>query len=144
MNTPARQSPQPPPRRTSREDRVLPEHRASLWKLVAGPTTWALHFLASYVTGAVWCAKAAWPADTGKLHALLWGYTAVALVVIALFGWGALRQHLWGNASPPHDDASAGDRHRFLGFATLLLCGLSLVAVLYSAMAIALVGGCAG
>lgn len=145
MTTSGRQHPPHPPRRhTSAEDGVLPERRASLWKLVAGPVTWALHFLAGYVTAAIWCAKAPWPADTGKLHALLWGYTVVALAVIALFGWGALRQHLWGDAALPHDDASAGDRHRFLGFATFLLCGLSFVAVLYSAMAIAIVGGCTG
>ena len=145
MTTPARQRPSDPPRRhTSAEDRVLPESRASLVKLVAGPATWALHFLAGYVTAAIWCAKSPWPADTGKLHALLWGYTAVALAVIAIFGAGALRQHFWGQASLPHDAASAGDRHRFLGFATFLLCCLSFVAVVYSAMAIALVGGCVG
>ena len=134
----------PPRRHTSAEDGVLPERRASLWKLVAGPATWALHFLAGYVTAAIWCAKAPLEAGPGTLHALLWSYTVVALAVIALFGWGALRQHQWGEASLPHDEASAGDRHRFLGFATLLLCGLSFVAVLYSAMAIAIVGGCTG
>lgn len=144
MNRPGRQPPETPQRRTSAEDRALPEHRASLWQLVAGPTTWALHFLFTYVTGAIWCAKAPWPADTGQLQMLLWGYTIAALAVIALFGWRGLRQHLWGRETLPHDEASAGDRHRFLGFATLLLCGLSFVAVLYSAMAIAIVGGCVG
>lgn len=145
MNRQSSQRPPHPPRRNPPAgDSVLPEHRASLWKLAAGPATWAMHFLAGYVTAAIWCAKAKWPADTGRLHALLWAYTVVALVVIALFGWRALRQHLWGDAQLPHDEASAGDRHRFLGFATFLLCGLSLVAVLYSAMAIAIVGGCTG
>lgn len=145
MNTNGRQHRAPPPRRhTSAEDRVLPESRASLWVLAAGPATWALHFLLAYVTAAIWCAKAAWPADTGRLHALLWSYTVVALAVIAWFGWRGLRRHRWGRETLPHDAPSAGDRHRFLGFATFLLCGLSFVAVLYSAMAIALAGGCIG
>jgi len=134
----------PPGPRTSVQDRVLPESRASLWKLVAGPATWALHFLLGYVTAAIWCAKSPLARELGTLHVLLWGYTAVALAVIAWFGWRGLRQHLWGSATLPHDAGSAGDRHRFLGFATLLLCGLSFVAVLYSAMAIAIVGGCSG
>lgn len=123
---------------------MLPEARASLVKLVAGPMTWAMHFLAAYATAAIWCAKSSRPADTGALHALLWAYTLVALVVIAGFGLGGLRQHFWGSATLPHDGASAGDRHRFLGFATFLLCCLSFVAVLYAAMAIVIVGGCAG
>lgn len=145
MNTHGRQhGAHPPRRRTSAEDRLLPERRASLWLLAAGPATWALHFLLCYVTAAIWCAKAVFPAATGPLHALLWSYTAAALAVIAWFGWRGLRGHRWGEASLPHDDASAGDRHRFLGFATLLLCGLSFVAVLYSALAIVLVRGCVG
>ena len=120
----------------------LPESRASLWQLVAGPATWAVHFLLCYITAAIWCAKATQPARSAGAPMVLWIYTAVALALIAVFGWRSLRQHRWGQASLPHDEASDADRHRFLGFATLLLCGLSFVAVLYSAMAIALAGSC--
>lgn len=132
----------PQPRAVSAEDRVLPERRASLWQLVAGPSAWALHFLACYATAAVWCAKHARLPPSAGLRGTLWIYTAIALAAIAWAGWRALRRHAWGRASLPHDDPSAGDRHRFLGHATLLLCGLSFVAVLYSAMAIAFVGSC--
>lgn len=130
------------PSSTPSQSDVPPRHRTSLWLLVGGPATWAVHFLASYATAAVWCARHARLPPTTDLRLLLWGYTAVALLVIALFGWRGLRQHRWGAADLPHDADSAGDRHRFLGFATLLLCGLSFVAVLYSALAIALVGSC--
>lgn len=123
---------------------MLPESGASLWKLAAGPTTWALHFLLSYVTGAIWCAKVPFGAGTSTLHLVLWAYTVIALVVIAAFGWRGLRQHRHGAETLPHDDASAGDRHRFLGFATFLLCCLSAVAVLYAALAIVIVGRCFG
>ena len=142
MNTPTPPSPHPRRPRTSPEDQVLPERHASLWQLVAGPATWALHFLLSYVTTAIWCAKHARLPPSIELRMVLWSYTAIALALIVAFGWRALRQHAWGAAELPHDDPSAGDRHRFLGFATLLLCGLSFVAVVYSAMAIALVGSC--
>ena len=37
-----------------------------------------------------------------------------------------------GNATLPHDDDTPEDRHRFLGFAALLLSALSAVAVIYA------------
>ena len=120
-----------------------PPHRAGPWRLVAGPTVWAAHFLLSYVTAAVWCAKAGVPATSlGAARVALAGYTVVALAVIAGFGWRGWRQHRQGDARLPHDAASAADRQRFLGFATLLLCGLGFVAVLYSALAIGVIGTC--
>jgi len=125
------------------EDAALPESRASLWKLIGGPTIWAAHFLTSYVTAAIWCAKATEvAAPLASARIALATYTAVALVAIAMLGWGGWRQHRWGSASLPHDAASAGDRHRFLGFATLLLCGLSFVAVVYMAIAMSVIGTC--
>lgn len=129
-------------RSTSAEDAALPEHRSSLWLLTGGPAIWAIHFLASYVTAAVWCAKAGRAVPLGDVRTVLVAYTVVALLAIALLGWRGLRRHRWGTARLPHDEASAGDRHRFLGFATLLLCGLSFVAVIYMALVIAVIGTC--
>lgn len=121
----------------------LPESRASLWLLTAGPAVWAVHFLLSYVTAAVWCAKAASAAaPLGGARVALAVYTVVALLAITWFGWRGLRQHRWGDATLPHDDDTPGDRHRFLGFATLLLCGLSFVAVVYAALAVVVIGTC--
>ncbi|MGQ4582601.1 hypothetical protein [Lysobacter sp. F60174L2] len=135
--------PNPAPPRRSVEDTVLPESRASLWLLTAGPATWAVHFLLSYVTAAIWCARAATvAAPLGTARVALVVYTVAALAVIVVVGWRSWRQHQWGDAELPHDAASAGDRHRFLGFATLLLCGLGFVAVVYSALAIGLIGTC--
>ncbi|MDQ2702446.1 MAG: hypothetical protein M3Y70_06435 [Pseudomonadota bacterium] len=114
----------------------------SPWTLIAGPTTWALHFLACYVVAAVWCAKMSRVATLGEARVALWALTVLALAVIAWFGWRGLRAHRHGNARLPHDGPGAADRSRFLGFASLLLCGLSAVAVLYSALAIAIIGDC--
>jgi hypothetical protein len=44
------------------------------------------------------------------------------------------RAHSYGAADAPHDDDTPEGRHRFMGFATLLLSGLSAVAVLYAAL----------
>lgn len=122
---------------------LLHEDRASVWMLTTGPTVWALHFLTCYITAAVWCAKAASPAaPLDDVRVVLGAVTVVALLLIAWFGWRGLRQHRFGIATLPHDAPSAGDRHRFLGFATMLLCGLSFVAVLYSTFVILIIGDC--
>jgi len=113
-----------------------------LWFLVAGPVVWAVHFLASYITAAVWCARAVPAAPLGPARLALFAYTAVALALIAWLGWRGWRQHRAGQASLPHDDPSAPDRARFVGYATALLCGLSFVAVVYVALSAVLIGSC--
>jgi hypothetical protein len=100
--------------------------------------------LLCYVTAAIWCAKFvpfAGPLD-GIRSAIMW-YTAVALAGIVIIGWEGFRRHRYpstslratGTEATTHDLDTAEDRHRFLGFATLLLSGLSAVAVLYAALA---------
>lgn len=110
--------------------------KGSLWLLTIAPTIWAAHLLLSYVTAAIWCAKVAVPGGSldGVRTAIAW-YTAIALVAIAIVGWEGFRRHSYGTEATTHDLDSPDDRHRFLGFATLLLSGLSAVAVLYAAFA---------
>jgi hypothetical protein len=119
---------------TSIEPRAL--DRGSLWLLTIGPTIWAAHLLLCYITAAIWCAK--FVPSGGALgsvrSAILW-YTAVALMGIALIGWEGFRRHSYGTEATTHDLDTPEDRHRFLGFATLLLSGLSAVGVLYAALA---------
>lgn len=121
-----------------------PLDKGSLWLLTIAPTIWAAHLMLSYITAAVWCAKFAAPgaALNGVRAAIVW-YTAVALIAIAVVGWEGFRRHSFpstaigadGTETTTHDLDSPEDRHRFLGFATLLLAGLSAVAVLYAALA---------
>jgi hypothetical protein len=121
----------------------LPERASYLVLLAASPTIWGAHFLLSYCTAAVWCAKVGARSDTlGGAGLAIWIFTAVALVAIAAIGRNAWRRHRYGDAELPHDFGSPEDRHRFLGFACVLLSGLSAVAVLYGALAVALVGSC--
>lgn len=121
----------------------LPEKQDSLWMIAASPTIWAAHFLASYITAAVWCAKVA--GDGGALggaRVAIGAYTVLALVPVALIGVRAFHRQRVGGPAPEHDLDSSLDRHRFLAFATLLLSGLSAVAILYAALAAVFVESC--
>ena len=115
---------------------------AGLWPLVAGPAAWALHFLLCYLTVAIYCARSAAAAPLGAARIALWIYTILALMVIGACGWRAWRQHRAGGETLPHDEGTTADRRRFMGFATLLLCALSVIAVVYTALAIAMIGTC--
>ncbi len=117
--------------------------KGSLWLLTIAPTIWAAHLLLSYITAAIWCAKfAGMDASLGGVRTAIAWYTTVALVGIALVGWEGFRRHIYGTETTTHDLDSPEDRHRFLGFATLLLSGLSAVAVLYAALAAMLFDTC--
>jgi len=120
-----------------------PEHQESLWLLTAAPVIWAVHFLLCYLTAAIWCAKLV-PADgsLAGVRTAIAVYTVLALVGIGFVGWTGLRKHRLGNAAVPHDFDIPEDRHRFLGFATLLLAGLSAGAVFYVSLAAVFVETC--
>jgi hypothetical protein len=121
----------------------LHETRESLWLLVASPLVWAAHFLACYITAAVWCEKIVEPGDSlAGVRTAHGVYTVVALAVIFVVGVRGLRRHRRGRAELPHDADTPEDRHRFLGFATLLLSGLSAVAVLFTSFVAVVVGDC--
>lgn len=127
-----------------------PLDTGSLWLLTIAPTIWAAHLLLSYVTGAIWCAKFAGPDGTlGGVRTAVGWYTLLALVAIVAVGVEGFRRHRYpsqagkgGAEATTHDLDTPEDRHRFLGFATLLLAGLSAVAVIYAAMAAAFFETC--
>jgi len=121
----------------------LPEENESLWLLTASPVIWAAHLLLCYITGAIWCAKVVGlggSLDTTRVA--IFFYTSVALVAIGIIGWIGYRRHSLGSATLPHDDDTPEDRHRFLGFATLLLSALSAVAVLYAGLVAVFIRSC--
>lgn len=120
-----------------------PESSESFWRLASAPAIWALHFMLCYITAAVWCAKAAGPqASLGGARGAIAAYTAVALIGIGIAGWVGWQRHTFRGATLPHDFDSPGDRHRFLGFAMLLLAGLSAVATLYTVLAAVFIDTC--
>lgn len=124
-----------------------PEHQESVWWLTLAPSLWTVHFLASYLTAAIYCEKAtivpegqsvdAWPVQLAILI-----YTLLALPLICLVAWHGFERHTFDNAELPHDFDSSGDRHRFLGFATFLLAVLSAVATIFTGLVVVFVGSC--
>lgn len=121
----------------------LPEKHERLWLLAVSPTIWAVHFLLCYITAAIWCAKFA--PRFGSLGPVRWailGYTVAALVAIGLNARSGLRRHRRGSESVPHDFDTAGDRHGFLGYATVLLSVLSAVAVVFAALVVIFFNDC--
>ena len=114
------------------------EHE-SLWWLTLPPLIWVAHFFACYLTAAVYCAKSA--AHDAPLTTVRWAvgaYTALALCGAALCAWRGLRHRRWGVEGSwrgvPLDFDSPGDRHRFLGLASLLLSGLVILGTLFVAL----------
>jgi hypothetical protein len=119
------------------------EENQSLLLLTTSPVIWAAHFMLSYITAAIWCAKMVGPdGSLAGARVAIAIYTVLALSGIGITGWRAWRRHRYGTATLPHDDDSPEDRHRFLGFAALLLSALSAVAVIYAALAAVFIGSC--
>ena len=116
----------------------------TLWLLAFAPLMWMVYFLLCYVTAAIWCEKVVGRSgslDGARLAIAL--YTIATLIGIGLVIWRGYNKHRFGTGELPHDADSASDRHRFLGFATVLIGGLSAVATVYTALTILLIDSCA-
>lgn len=121
----------------------LPRQVESLWTLFTAPVVWALHFLACYVGTAVFCEKPGFlGADFDNLRIAIGIATALGLAMIVIAAILAWRQWGFGTDDPPHDDPTRGDRLLFQGYATLLLSGLSFVAVVFTALPVLFLTEC--
>jgi hypothetical protein len=121
----------------------LAEQHQSFIILAASPLVWAAHFMLCYVTAAVWCAKQESPlVSLMTVRTAIGIYSVAALGAIAIIWWVGYRAHSLGAASAPHDDDSPEDRHRFIGFATVLLSGLSALGVVYAALVAVFIESC--
>ena len=113
--------------------------RVTLWTLIVPPTTWAVHFLFSYLWAAVSCAKLGVWARFPLAFAI---GTAAALIVIVTAGVIAWRQARTAGDPAPHDQGTNIDRLRFLAYSTLLLAALSFIAVVFTAMPVIVLSDC--
>jgi hypothetical protein len=128
---------------TTETNNSIAEDSQTLWLLTVSPAIWATHFVVSYIAAAVWCGTIAErSAGLGTLRAVILGTAAVALIGIGMTGLTGWRKHTYGDADPPYDQDTPEDRHRFLGFATVLLSALSGVATIYVAMSTLFIGSC--
>ena len=123
----------------------LPERKESLWIIAASPMIWALHFVVAYTSAALWCGKfMAADGSATPARVAIAIYTVVALAAVCWLGWRGYKRHRHGGASAtaPHDEDTPEDRHRFLGYTTLLLSGLSALAIVYEALVIVMIRSC--
>lgn len=121
----------------------IPPEVETLWTLFTAPIVWALHFLICYVAVAIFCAKRlpeGFSFDTVRVGLVV--VTVMALAMILFSGWLAWRQWGFGADDPPHDEPTRDARTLFQGFATLLLSGLSFVAVIYAAIPLIFIAEC--
>jgi hypothetical protein len=121
---------------------AAPNDEMSLWRLAAPPVIWAAHFVLSYGTAAIWCAKYAGPdGSLSGARVAIAAYTIVALVLAGWVGRRALVRYRAVSSAPEGADRP-DSRQRFLAFTGLLLAGLSAVAILYAALAAVFIGDC--
>ncbi|CAH2403784.1 hypothetical protein [Mesorhizobium escarrei] len=115
--------------------RLVPKQIETLWTLFTAPVVWAAHFLVCYIGAAIYCAKPELvELSFSAVRAGIAAATVIALSLIALSAWLAWQQWGFGTDDPPHDDPTRRDRTLFQGFATLLLSGLSFIAVIFTAL----------
>src|SRR5690606_12389250 len=113
----------------------LPREVESLWTLFTAPIVWGLHFVLCYTIVAFYCEKSAiWNVEFRDVRIVLALVTFAALAMIVLSALLAWRQWNFGTGDPPHDQPTDHDRRLFQGFATLLLSGLSFIAIVYVAL----------
>lgn len=121
---------------------ILPKQVESLWILFTAPVVWAIHFLVCYTGAAIYCAKGGeFGLGFSVVQIGIAAVTLAALAMLVFSAWLAWRQWGFGTHDPPHDDPTAHDRALFQ-IATLLLSGLSFIAVLYVALPLLFIDGC--
>ena len=110
----------------------------AFWLIVAAPAVWLLVFILAYVVVASACARlpsgaaSIGVARTAALVLAVMG--VVGIVGVGLAGWRRIPAR--GGAEGPRP------RERFVGWSTVLLSGLSVLAVLYVILTLALFGTC--
>jgi hypothetical protein len=115
-----------------------------LWRVIAAPIVWALHFLFCYVYGAVYCEKLGRDAPLAGPTMVIIGATVVALALIGLSIlslWRVRGRSLTDNDFE-FEHNTPEERHRFLSHVALMLCVLSAVAVLYVAIPMLYLSSC--
>lgn len=114
--------------------------RGALWLIVAAPAIWLVAFVLVYVVVAIGCARS--PADSPSIGPAR--TVALVLAVIGTMAIGGVGLAGWrripGKGRDPDDGARL--RERFVGWSTLLLSGLSALAMIYLGLTLTLLGSC--
>lgn len=116
--------------------------RQRLWWITAAPSVWALHFLACYLSAAVWCEKFSATATNRPLIWMVSAYTVVSIGLIAAIASLSYRNFREGSPPIPYDFDDPADRTHFLGFTAFLLSVLSFIATLFTALVFLIIRSC--
>ena len=116
--------------------------KSRLWALALPPSIWAAHFLFCYLAAAVHCAKAGRTAALGDLRAAILAVTAMSLLLVLAVAYVSWAKARIADDPPPHEDSTDEDRARFLAVSTLLLAGLSFVAIIFTAVPVFVLEDC--
>ena len=104
-----------------------------LWRVIAAPVAWALHFLFCYVYGAVYCSKAGRdaPLDQPTIVVIVASLVALALIGLSTLQIWRVRARSLTDNDFEFEHNTPEERHRFLSHVALMLCVLAAVAVIY-------------
>jgi hypothetical protein len=119
-----------------------PLKRDSLLGMLGAPIVWAVHFLLCYVAVSLIC-------DGGYPKASIAGMTLTELIVAgvtlaagaALLSLGMFNYRKW--RSIPRTDRADGGATRFMALCSVMLCGLSLVGLIWVAFPAFVLPSCA-
>ena len=117
-------------------------NRNSLLSLVSAPVIWAIHFLLSYIIVSLACRDGetgTWAAGLTSVEASVGALTLVAVALLVYIG--IVNYEKWQRARQtglPGDDMSG-----FFALSSVLLCGLSAVAVIWVAFPAFMLAPCA-
>lgn len=110
-----------------------------LLTLVGAPLVWFVHFLVCYVIVSLVCASQLAEARVAGLNAAELGVAASTLVAgVLIVGIAVASLRRWRD--PPEPDPDIG---RFFAVATLLLCAISLLSMLWVAFPTTILPTCA-
>ncbi len=122
---------------------VFGKTQDNLWTLIAAPSIWGFHFLFVYFLAAYRCAPNADPfKDIGGVRIAIGAGTLVCIVLIGLILRRSIREWRADGGGYRNNEDTDEARERFLEFSTLLLAGLSLIAVVFETLPVLLIGDC--
>ena len=126
-----------------RDPRDYTDDGLGLWRLIAAPTVWAVHFVIAYALVSTSCGHLG--AETiGTVRAIVGGLTAVAFALILWLGWRSWAQwDILADRDWENDQGTNEDRTQFLGHAGFLLAVISFIGVAYVSLPVVLFGSCA-
>lgn len=120
----------------------------SLFSIIVGPLVWVGHFLVVYLTTAIICAKGLFDLTVLSISIVPLVVGAATLMAASLVIAGTVLAYRrcsrlgWDAPDLSLDRSDTDSRRHFMAYAGLLLGGLSLLAIVWEALPVALIDSC--